>query len=221
MSASPLVRAALFALAGGLLGAGETAWAQSVPGGNYGNNGSSNGSLSRDEIEKLGGSNDKSPAAAAQAGPAAQAKVRHQSAELAEKLQLSCEVKDARLVVAGHGRVNGKDVETTVYEVACGSGAGYLIETQGQDKPVGLSCLAAEGARAADATQGKDTKFVCNLPQNRDIKTIAAALMKGAGTDCGVRDVRWFGRSVASQSEYSEIVGADGQGFLLRTAAPG
>jgi hypothetical protein len=203
----------------GLIGAGGSlVWAQKMPGGNYGNNGGSNGSMSREEIERLGGSADNPDQAM---GPAARAKARLHSEKLASAMALSCEVSDARLVTAGRAKLNGKEVESTVYEVACGNGAGYLIEAQGREKPLGISCLAAEGARAADAAQGKETKFVCSLPQNKDVKAMAATLMKGAGTTCPVRAVRWFGRSTGSQSEYSEIVCDDGRGFLLRTASPG
>lgn len=221
MISSRSIAAAVFALVSGLNGAGS-AWAQSVPGGIYGNNGGSNGSLSREELEKLGGPADKSDGAAVQeASPAARAKARLQGDKLARALQLSCDVSDARLVVAGRARTNGNEVDSTVYEVACVNGAGYLIEAQGRDKPIGISCLAAEGARAADAAQGKQTKFVCSLPQNKDVKAVAAALLKNAGTTCEVRDVRWFGRSAATESEYSEVACTDGRGFLLRTAAPG
>jgi uncharacterized Zn-binding protein involved in type VI secretion len=223
MISSQCLRVAALALMSGLIGAGSMlVWAQKMPGGNYGNNSGANGSMSREEIERLGGPTDKQGSTAAQAtSPAARAKARLQSDKLAKALQLSCEVSDARLVVAGQAKVNGKEVDSTVYEVACGNGAGYLIEAQGQERPVGISCLAAEGARAADAAQGKETKFVCSLPQNKDVKVIAAALMKGAGTSCGVREVRWFGRSTTTESEYSEIVCDDSRGFLLRTAAPG
>ena len=205
----------------GLIGA-AVAWGQSVPGGNYGNNAGANGSLSREEIERLNGvAKDPDAAAEQQTSPAARAKARPEAEKLVTALQLSCEVSDARLAVAGRTKVNGREVDSAVYEVACGSGAGYLIETQGRDKPIGISCLAAEGARVADAAQGKQAKFVCSLPGNQDIKAVAGTLMKSAGTTCAVREVRWFGRSVASQSEYSEVACDDGRGFLLRTAAPG
>jgi hypothetical protein len=214
--------AAVLIWVSGLLFTDGAALAQGTAGGNYGNNGGSNGSLSREEIEKLGGAAAQSGTPAERAtSPAAQAKVRLQSEKVAKALQLSCQISSARLVVAGRSKAKGKEVESTVYEVACSNGAGYLIEVQGQDKPLGISCLAAEGARAADAAQGKETKFICSLPQNKDVKAMVGALMKGAGTTCDVRDIRWFGRSEATESEYTEAVCDDGRGFLLRSPSPG
>jgi hypothetical protein len=207
---------------GAMVVADGTAMAQGTAGGNYGNNGGSNGSLSREEIEKLGGAAAQPGTPAERtASPAAQAQVRLQSEKLARALQLSCELSGARLVVAGRGKAKGKEVDSAVYEVACNNGAGYLIEVQGQDEPLGISCLAAEGARAADAAQGRETKFICSLPQNKDIKAMVGTLMQGAGTTCGVRDIRWFGRSEATASEYTEAVCDDGRGFLLRSPSPG
>jgi hypothetical protein len=218
MKSTRRVVATLLTLVGGVTCA-VGAWGQSVPGGNYGNNSGANGSMSREEIERLGGA-AQNPAQQA-TSPAARAKVWRESGKLANALQLACDVSDARLLVAGRSKVNGHEVDSAVYEVACGNGAGYLIETQGEDKPMGISCLAAEGARAADAAAGKQTKFVCGLPQNQDVKAMGARLMEKAGTACAVRDLRWFGRSTASESEYSEVVCDDGKGYLLRTAAPG
>jgi hypothetical protein len=117
--------------------------------------------------------------------------------------------------------VIGKEVETSVYEVACSNGMGYFLESQGPEKPVAISCLAAEGTRAADAAKGKKMDFFCQLPENRDVKAMAASLLAGAGTPCAVRDLQWFGKSAATQTEYSEVVCNDGKGYLLRTALPG
>lgn len=216
MISSQDVKTTVVVLISGLIGSGGSAvWAQKSTSGSYGNNGGANGSVSHDELERLNGAADKQGAAAKAAN------ARQQADKLAKALQLACDVRDARLVITGRAKVNGKEVDSTVYEVACANGAGYLIEAQGKDPPMGISCLAADGARVADAAQGKETKFVCSLPQNKDVKTIATALMKGAGTTCPVRDIRWFGRSAGTQSEYSEVVCDDGKGYLLRTAIPG
>ncbi len=222
MISSRWIGAAALLWIGGWVVAGGTAWAQGTAGGNYGNNGGSNGSLSREELEKLGGAAAQPGTPAERtASPAAQAKEAALAKRLARALRLSCEVSGARLVVAGRGKAKGKEVDSAVYEVACNNGAGYLIEVQDHDEPLGISCLAAEGARAADAAQGKETKFICSLPQNKDIKAMVGTLMKGAGTTCDVRDIRWFGRSEATESEYTEAACDDGRGFLLRSPSPG
>jgi hypothetical protein len=216
---TPVVAAVIWIFSG----FGGPASAQNIPGGNQRDNGGLNGSLSREDLEKLNGPKSVSHTDASQNTPQARAKVKLQSEELVKALQLACDVIDAKLVVAGTSRTpaDGKDVETRVYEVACRSGMGYLLEAQGSETPVGISCVAAEAARAADAAKGKKAGFFCQLPENRDVKAVSTTVMAGAGTPCAVNDVRWFGRSSTTQSEYSEVVCDDGKGYLLRTALPG
>jgi hypothetical protein len=199
------------------------AFAQNTPGGNQRDNSGLNGSLSREDLEKLNGPKSMSHTDASQNTPQARAKAKLRSEELVKTLQLSCDVIDAELVVSGTSRsaAGGKEVETRVYEVACRSGMGYLLEARGSETPVGISCVAAEAAHAADAAKGKKPGFFCQLPENRDVKAVAATMMAAAGTPCTVNDVRWFGRSSTTQSEYSEVVCDDGNGYLLRTALPG
>jgi hypothetical protein len=204
-------------------GFGGPAAAQNIPGGNPRDNGGLNGSLSREDLEKLNGPKSLSHTGGSRNTPQSHTKAKLRSEELVKALQLSCDVVDAELVVAGTSRTgaSGIEVETRVYEVACRSGMGYLLEAQGSETPVGISCLAAEAARAADAAKGKKAGFLCQLPANRDAKAVATTVMAGAGTPCAVSEVRWFGRSSTTQSEYSEVVCNDGKGYLLRTALPG
>ena len=155
--------------------------------------------------------------------PEAHEKSRVQAEALITTLALRCEIRDVALVVSGTSKPAGsaKDDETRVYEVACADGLGYLLESRGTEAPVGLSCFAAEAARLADAAKGKAPGFYCKLPETRDVKAIAATLMAGAGTACAVRELKWFGRSAGSKTEYTEVVCDDGKGFLLRTPLPG
>ncbi len=207
-----------------LVGAGPTTgWAQNNPGGNIHDNSGLNGSLSHEDLEKMGGNADKAKADPAQNTPEARAKIRSDAEALVATLQLTCDVRDAVIVVSGTSRPPGasKDVKTEVYEVACANGLGYLLERQGTSEPVGLSCFAAYAARIADAAKGKAAGFYCKLPQSRDVKAMAATLLAGAGADCAVKELRWFGRSAASKTEYTELACDSGKGFLLRTPLPG
>jgi hypothetical protein len=198
--------------------------AQSTPG-THQDNGGLNGSLSNDDLQKLGGDKqkDSSPGVSRDAAQA-RAKAETESAELVKALELSCHITDAQLVVAGTRKAasGGKDVDTRVYEVACGGALGYLLETQGTDKPIAISCLTAEEARAADVAKGKPPGFFCKLPENKDVFAILASMITaGTGMTCAVRDLQSFGRSESTQSDYSEIACQDGKGFLLRTPLPG
>jgi hypothetical protein len=203
---------------------GARVFAQNTPGAHQDNSGM-NGSLSRGDLEKLSGDHKQdSKADAAQDSVQARAKAREQSDKLVKALQISCEVNEAKLVVAGTRRSasGGREVETKVYEAACSSGMGYLLETQGTEMPVGISCLDAEVARAADVAKGREPGFFCKLPANKDVYAMLTSLIaSNAGASCAVRDVKPFGRSESTHSEYSEVACDDGKGFLVRTALPG
>jgi hypothetical protein len=198
--------------------------AQNTPGSHQDNSGM-NGSLSRGDLEKLSGDHKQDAAAdAAQDTPQARAKAREQSDKLIKSLQISCEVSEAKLIISGTRRPasGGREVETRVYEAACGGGIGYLLETQGSESPVAISCLDAEEARAADMAKGREPGFFCKLPANKDVYAIVASLISaGGGANCAVREVKAFGRSESTHTEYSEVACQDGTGFLLRTALPG
>jgi hypothetical protein len=186
-------------------------------------NGGMNGSLSHEDLDKLGG--EKKPdAAATRAATEARAKATTDSEALIKTLQLSCDVTNAQLVVAGTSKSasGGKDVETRVYEVACRDSMGYLLETRGSDKPLGISCLTAEEARASDAAKNKPAGFFCKLPENKDVYGLVASMISArANAACEVHDLQLFGRSESTQSDYSEVACKDGKGFLLRMPLPG
>jgi hypothetical protein len=212
--ARPLSAALMAAIAG-------TAGAQNAPGVHQDNSGM-NGSLSRGDLQKLGGDHPDSDTA----GSITQshAKTLAQAIELVKALDLSCEVNDARLVIAGTRRPasGGKAVNTRVYEVTCGGATGYLLESQGADKPLGISCMSAEEARAADVAKGKQPGFFCTLPGNKDVYAAVAGLIEaGAGSRCTVSALQLFGRGETSRTEYNEVACKEGSGFLLRTALPG
>jgi hypothetical protein len=203
---------------------GAQALAQNAPGTHQDNSGM-NGSLSREDLQKLSGDHPQDPdAGVPQDLILSHAQAKTQSDKLLRSLQIACEVSDAQLVVAGTRRSasGGKAVETRVYEVACGGSMGYLLETQGTEKPMGISCLNAEETRAADVAKGREPGFFCKLPGNKDVYAMVTSLIaSGAGAPCAVSNLQLFGRSESTQSEYTEVVCKEGGGFLVRTALPG
>ena len=197
--------------------------AQNAPGTHQDNSGI-NGSLSRGDLEKLSGDRKQDAGGDSKESAQAHAKSMTQSAKLIEALHLACALSNAQLVVAGTRKpaAAGKAVETRVYEVACGAQLGYLLETQGSDAPIAISCFSAEITRAADVAKGMEPGFFCKLPENKDVYAGVSSMIAAAGEPrCTVRDVKAFGRSASTQSEYSEVACQDGKGFLLRTPLPG
>jgi hypothetical protein len=221
----PHLRLAVFAFVAGVsMASTNQLYAQGAPGVHQDNSGI-NGSLSRADLEKLGGDHKIDMSADVPKDPVlARAKAKAQTLPLLQFLRVSCDVSDAKLVVAGTRKPasGGREVETRVYEVACSGGMGYLLETAGKEMPIAISCLSAEEARAADVAKGKEPAFFCKLPDNQDVYAMVKAMITtGGGEQCDVGALQLFGRSESTHSEYSEVACKDGRGFLLRIAQPG
>jgi hypothetical protein len=212
------------AVAAGLLLICSNVHAQGAPGVHQ-DNGGINGSLTRSDLEKLGGIHKADSSSDVPKDPVlARAKAKAQSLPVLQALQVSCDVSDAKLVVAGTRRpkAGGREVETRVYEVACSGGMGYLLETTAKEAPIAISCLSAEEARAVDVAKGRDPAFFCTLPDNTDVHALLSSMiMAGAGAQCTVDGLQFFGRSESTHSDYSEVACKDGKGFLVRVAQPG
>jgi hypothetical protein len=193
--------------------------AQNAPGTHQDNSGL-NGSLSREDLQKLSGDRKNEP----KDTPETRAKAKTRSVALLESLKISCDASDAKLLVAGtiRSKSTGKDVDARVYEVACNHAMGYLLETQGDEAPIAISCLSAEEARAVDVARAKEPSFFCKLPGNADVHAwVSSTIMENAGAQCTVDKLQLFGRSASSHSEYSEVACTEGSGFMLRMAQPG
>jgi hypothetical protein len=149
------------------------------------------------------------------------AEAQEESAKLAKAIDLNCEIVDAEPVGRGKTQVGGKSVALRVYEIACSNGLGYMVVSRGADAPYALSCFSADTTHAAQVAEGRTSDMYCQLPATKDVKAMAASLMSAAGTTCAVRNLKWFGRSAATQTEYAEVVCDDGKGYLLRTAQAG
>jgi hypothetical protein len=213
--------AALFAIASAITFSTSPAHAQGAPGVHLDNSGL-NGSLSKADLEKLGG--DHTSAEVPKDPVLARAKAKAQSLPLLQALQIACDVSDAKLVIAGTSRPKsgGKELETRVYEVACAGSMGYLLETVSKEMPIAISCLSAEEARAVDVAKGKEPSFFCKLPENANVYALVTSMIKaGVDAQCEVGTVQLYGRSQSTHTEYSEVACKDGKGFLLRMAQPG
>jgi hypothetical protein len=213
--------AALFGIAIVITLSTSPAHAQGAPGVHLDNSGL-NGSLSKADLEKLGG--DHTNAEVPKDPVLARAKAKAQSLPLLQALQISCDVSDAKLVIAGTSRPKsgGKELETRVYEVACAGSMGYLLETVSKQMPIAISCLSAEEARAVDLAKGKEPSFFCKLPENANVYALVTSMIKaGVDAQCEVGTLQLYGRSQSAHTEYSEVACKDGNGFLLRMAQPG
>jgi hypothetical protein len=186
-----------------------------------GENGGLNGSLSHADLQKLSGNRKQSEESSDT--PAARAAAKVQVVPLIDSSRIRCAVNDARLVVSGSITTKGTHtVPTRVYEVACEADFGYLLEVSGSDRPLAISCLDAEIARAADVGKGREPGFFCRLPANADVYArVSNVIQTTAGAACRVDRLASFGHSESTKSEYAEVVCKEGVGYLVQSPLPG
>ena len=144
------------------------------------------------------------------------AQAKQESTKLISAMQLACELVDAELEGRGKSKVNGKTLDVTAYEVACSNHLGYILVSQGEQKPIAMSCFAAATTYEADIANGDKPNFRCRLEANKDVKVIAAALMTTVGAACNVSNVKSFGMNDTTHVEYTEVACTDGNGYLLK-----
>jgi hypothetical protein len=148
-------------------------------------------------------------------------KVMDDSTAAANALQLSCNIQDAQLASENKMAVNGHNVTAFTYEIACADGMGYFVVSQTPEPPVGYSCFTIEGQRAAATAKGQKFDEACVLPENKDLRNVAANVMRNLGTTCKVSRLQWAGQDDAKHTEYTEAACDDGKGYILATAQPG
>jgi hypothetical protein len=144
-----------------------------------------------------------------------------ESKKLIQALSLPCELTDAEHAGGGRVQADGKMRYVNVFEVACRAGTGYFLVSQPPEESLAISCFAANAAHAVDVEKGRNPdEFDCEL-SGKDVKTIAASVLKAAGTVCDVSNYRWIGISSIDGTEYSEVACAGGQGYVLEVPKTG
>jgi len=147
----------------------------------------------------------------------AKARAKVEVTKLAKIINLACDITDAELVGGGKIKQDGKLVNLNLYEISCGSGMGYFLESRELQTPIAVSCFAADATHAADIARGDKSDFFCQLPANKDVRIMAASLMSSAGTACAVDKFRWFGVTDSGQTEYTEVACTNEKGYFLKT----
>jgi len=138
-----------------------------------------------------------------------------------DALHIACELTDAEQVGSGKTTVNSQSVDVGLYETACSNGMGYLLTLVGKASASGVSCFAASATQPGDTSDPAKVDSKCHLPAAQDINAMAATVMRNAGTACDAHGVKWLGQSGSPVLDYTEVACEGGQGFVLRTPAPG
>jgi hypothetical protein len=137
--------------------------------------------------------------------------------KLIKKLNLDCDATDA--VQAAKGK-SDSGAEVKLYEVACSNAMGYLFVTQAE-KATSISCFAADVTHVDDLAKGQKSELYCQLPDNKDLLANASKILTSTSVNCDAAQVRWYGASQATQTEYTEVSCKDGKGYLIQTALSG
>jgi hypothetical protein len=125
---------------------------------------------------------------------------------------MGCQVSDARFI----GKNEDKKAKTTssYYEVACGQGMGFIIQSISGQTPTAFSCIEANTPPEA----GKPAALPCALPGNSDPKAALAPMLAKAGVQCVPDKARGIGQSKANT--YLEVACQGGAGYVVVASAP-
>ena len=131
--------------------------------------------------------------------------------EQATLANTNCQVSEAKLL----GQTADK---TTVYEVACAAGPGFIVESK--TPAAATSCItlaySAERRRAADPAADVGTQ--CSLAANTDTGKFLREYAQQAGVACTVDQTKVLGQSSDGAVVY-EIGCSDGPGFWIKQEA--
>lgn len=108
----------------------------------------------------------------------------------------------------------GQVGETTVFEIACASGPGYIM-TDGPE-PTSRNCIVvsqqAEQARLEDPEA--PAQVICQLSANQNLEAVMASYVAASGIDCQLTDSRWVGRTNEGEERYE--IGCQGaEGYWI------
>jgi hypothetical protein len=154
-----------------------------------------------------------SAAPAAKAAPITQKQRDEGKAEAPAAVQASkitCTPVDAYLVQSGADPKT--KVKSSIYEVACQEGPGYIIQSAGDGTAAAFDCLA-QAETAAKNPGG----LTCRLDANVDPKAGFAKLVTSMGHPCTATGARIMGATAAGDTYY-ELACSGGKGFVLQTS---
>ena len=91
------------------------------------------------------------------------------------------------------------------YELACASGAGYVLTKAKIGAPTALTCLAFDGS----------SPIKCALTDRARQLTVVDKLAASSGKSCVLKDRRYVGASSAAPTDFYEGACTDGKGYFF------
>ena len=191
-----------------------SAFAQTTPSSGYGPAGSRNGIEAPSERvtpSRVQRPSNNQPRRERQPAPPTAEEILAAAQQQASLASVNCQVNEAKLL--------GQTAEkTSVYEVACATGPGFIIESK--TPPSATSCIAlAYSARVArERDPAADVGLQCTIAANTDTDKFLREYAQQAGVPCAVDQTKVLGQSNGGVVVY-EIGCSDGPGFWIRQDA--
>ncbi|HUO21050.1 MAG TPA: hypothetical protein VMU59_00855 [Caulobacteraceae bacterium] len=139
-----------------------------------------------------------------------------------QSVGLTCDLSDAYFVGNGTSKVDGKDVASKVYEVACKNGPGYFIVSSANQPAQFYTCLALKTMSDQTVAKGGKPGQMCVLPENANPATGLTPLLATASSPpCSVTSGRWIGGSATDKIDIYEARCSDNRGYVFLQPQPG
>jgi hypothetical protein len=133
---------------------------------------------------------------------------------LAAATGVTCQVVDARFL--GKNVDKKTKVSTSIYEVDCDKGLGFIVFSPSPGTPTSVHCVFA----AIPQADGKPSTLACKLPGNANPGADLAPLLAKAGIGgCVPEVVKGVGSTTSTT--YIEVACPGGTGYLIQAALPG
>jgi hypothetical protein len=133
-----------------------------------------------------------------------------------------CDLTDAYYFGTGTAKIDGKNVPSKIYEVACKDSMGYfLVSLQGQ-APQAYDCLVLKTESDEAVAKGGKPGELCILPGNANPAAgLAPLVAQGGVAPCSIAGGRYLGGSATDLVNMYEARCTDGRGYLMMTPQPG
>ena len=141
---------------------------------------------------------------------------KEEAPALVQAAKVACTVSDAFFVQASAPDPRTR-TRTSLYEVACNEGMGYVLQQNPDATVSSFNCLSLEAQAAAAANPA--TALKCRLPANADPKQGLVPLVTAAGRTCAITGARAMGVTAAGEIMYEAACGD--RGYVIKTALPG
>ncbi|MFN3228666.1 MAG: hypothetical protein ACK41P_02310 [Asticcacaulis sp.] len=157
-----------------------------------------------------------SPNANPKIDPKAVAKGMAEVPAVLSEAGLTCEPVTALHLGTSTFKVEGKSVKGEIYEVACKSGIGYVINKKVERAPEYSNCL-----QLAIAAEKDNKALTCKLTENANTMGWLSTHITSLGQTCTVQKANWLGTAATAKFDRYEVSCAEQKGYVVDVLLPG